>query len=634
MKCPQLRLVHVPTYSVGSITSLNDDTEEIVALPKYSDEMPAYRADGTRLPPNPPDPASNKACLEPYRHASMDIFRLIRDWCSKLGDGILLEKGGLDEAFLDITEEVEQQLIDEFAQKYTMLRDELADLDNEELENEALENLALYDISWIDNQLDFTGLGENAISVDDLNIIEDTTSDIVENMRMALGKLRIWKGAQIAKDLRARLRQDLDFIASIGIASNKMLAKLVSALYKPDKQTRIEPAAIAAFMRRVPFEKIRMMGGKMGKSVLKSGDEANDEDNDDDSDNEEQEEYNETAVEVKKVMASDLWPLSLSELSERVGDRQTAAWIHQLIRGHDSSPVTPRSLTKSFMSAKSFRPSVRDWPELHDWVVVLVGELWSRISEEKESSGRWPSTITIHFKSFSKSSSNNNKSNTWSNTGAVTKSCEFPFSSSIPTQATRSHFLSSVFKLLRIASDNGIFPMSRLAVSVTNFKELEADGKARATRVDQFFKKQTDEPEAKELPAGLDRFFPTDNLSNKPEAQVHRTSAVPVVAKKSVFEMLLATAKPPPHSDRQTSAPTSSPTTKTPKPPSNKRSKTKKSSTKDILKYFGKTTQNDSSDQFVCQEKNCEFKCLKTDEKAIQEHSDFHVALKLSREIT
>lgn len=621
-----MRLVHVPTYSVGSITSSSEDTEEIVALPKYSDEMPAYRADGTRLPPNPPDPASNKACLEPYRHASMDIFRLIRDWCSKLGDGILLEKGGLDEAFIDITEEVEQQLIDEFAQKYTMLRDELADIQNEELESEALDNLALYDTSWIENELDFTGLGENAITLEEFNL-ENSTVDIVENMRMTLGKLRIWKGAQIAKDLRARLRHDLNFIASIGIASNKMLAKLVSALYKPDKQTRIEPAAITTFMQRVPFEKIRMMGGKMGKSVLKNEEE--EEQNDEDSDADEQDEYATTetvTAEVKKVMASDLWPLSLSELSDRVGDRQTAAWIHQLIRGHDSSPVTPRSLTKSFMSAKSFRPSVRDWPELHDWVVVLVGELWSRISEEKESSGRWPSTITIHFKSFSKTPSA--RSNNWSNTGATTKSCEFPFSSSIPSQATRSHFLSSVFKLLSAqstATDSGIFPMSRLAVSVSNFKGLEADGKARATRVDQFFKKQTEEAEVKVLPAGLDRFFPEP--LNKPEPSQVKQNAPAPVAKKSVFEMLLATAKPP------SSDPThSSPTTQSSKPPAmtTKRVKTSKSDP-GILKYFTKT-ESPSADQFICPEKNCKFTCNKSDTKEIQEHSDFHVALKLSRE--
>ena len=122
IKCPQLRLVHVPTYSITTSTSTTNNknqsesetwsSEEIVAIPQYRDEMPAFRADGTRLPPNPPDPSSNKACLEPYRQASMAIFGLIRDWCSKLCEGVIFEKGGLDEAFIDITEQVEQELIE------------------------------------------------------------------------------------------------------------------------------------------------------------------------------------------------------------------------------------------------------------------------------------------------------------------------------------------------------------------------------------------------------------------------------------------------------------------------------------------------------------------------------------------
>ena len=184
----------------------------------------------------------------------------------------------MDEAFLDITEEVEQQLIDEFAQKYTMIRDELVDVESAELveseELDALDNLALYDTSWIDSGLDYTDLGEGVIVEVEMEMEMESSSvypdDIVERMRMSLGKLRIWKGAQIAKDLRAHLRTELNFIASIGIASNKMLAKLLSALYKPDKQTRIDPSAISLFMQRVPFEKIRMMGGKMGRSVLLS----------------------------------------------------------------------------------------------------------------------------------------------------------------------------------------------------------------------------------------------------------------------------------------------------------------------------------------------------------------------------
>lgn len=596
LKCPQLRLVHVPTYSIASTQG---DDDEIVALPKYSDEMPAYRADGTRLPPNPPDPASNKACLEPYRHASMAIFRLIRSWCSDLGDGNLVEKGGLDEAFVDITEEVEQQLIDQFAQKYVMIRDELAELEGEEVDSEALDNLAMYDTSWIDTDLDFTGLGE---SVD--GGTEDVTTappDIIEVARMKLGKLRIWKGAQIAKTLRTALRQNLSFIASIGIAPNKMLAKLVSAHYKPDKQTRIEPQNIRGFMRRVPFEKIRMMGGKMGKSVLEGS--SVDTSDDDSSDNEVDQHEDST---LKTVMASDLWPLTLAELSERVGDKSTALWIHHLIRGQDPSPVTPRCLTKSFMSAKSFRPAVRDWPELHDWVVVLVGELWSRVGEEREAgSGRWPSTITVQFKSYSPKQQ---QSTSWSNTGAVTKSCEFPFASTIPSQATRSHFLASTFKLL--SAQPALFPMSRLAVSVTNFKGLEADGKAKATRVDQYFKKQLNGDEVYEIPAGLDRLFPKQTV----------TESVPPLKKSvSVFDMLVASAKP--HTSSKQSTPESTPTTKKIKP-------SKQPKTKGILQFFTKPQTDTSS--FSCKE--CKFSCDKEAERDIQEHLDYHLALKLSRE--
>lgn len=624
-----MRLVHVPTYSVTTTTAGNED-DEIVAIPRYSDEMPAYRSDGTRLPPNPPDPASNKACLEPYRHASMDIFRLIRDWCSQLNEGIQLEKGGLDEAFLDITEEVEQQLIDQFDQKYTMIRDELDGIEGDETDIIA-ENLKLYDTTWMD-RLDYTGLGETAIKdakeTDNFETDTETINpeDLIEKVRMKLGKLRIWKGAHLAASLRSRLRSDLNYIASIGISSNKMLAKLVSALYKPDQQTRLDPVNVREFMTRVPFEKIRMMGGKMGKSVL----------NDTEKDVEEEEEGGEdhedyessiNHVETAPVMASDLWNLSISQLSDRVGDRQTAAWIYQLIRGHDSSPVTPRSLTKSFMSAKSFRPAVRDWPELHDWSVVLVGELWSRIIEEKENSGRWPSNIVIHFKSFSKIS--RGSANTWNNTGSTTKSCEFPYSSSIPSRATRSDFLAAVFKLFTAASNDSavaLFPMSRLAVSVTNFKGLEADGKAKATRVDQFFKKHNGDEEVTISP-GLDRFFQekTQTPSEKVQVQAQVTKKPTV----SVLEMLKASASKSKNTKIEIIEISEDTETKI----SIVKRKKLSDSNDGILKYFSKSTDSSPSDSiFTCTEKNCKFKCPRANTKEIQEHSDHHLAMKLASE--
>lgn len=625
LKCPQLRLVHVPTYSVAGI----EGGEEIVAIPRYQDEMPAYRSDGTRLPPNPPDPASNKACLEPYRQASMEIFRVIRDWCRD-GEGILLEKGGLDEAFLDVTETVEQELIEEFDQKYTMLRDELENSEVENGDEEEDNLLELFDTTWIDG-LDYTGLGGEAIQLTESKNEGNSASKVMKK----LGKLRIWKGAQLAASLRSRLRTELNFIASIGIAPNKMLAKLVSALYKPDRQTRIDPESVGEFMRKVPFEKIRMMGGKMGKSVLSKGrDElGGDEEDEDNSDSETEIDQDlDLDREHVKVLqtttyASDLLPLTLDQLTDRVGDRSTALWIHQLIRGHDPTPVTPRSLTKSFMSAKSFRPAVKEWPELHDWVVVLVGELWSRITEEKENSARWPSNITIHFKAFTGGKASFKPSAaTWSNTGAVTKSCEFPFSSVNPSQATRSDFLSAVFKLLTAAAP--LFPMSRLAVSVTNFKSLEADGKVKATRVDQFFSKQPHE-QVENIPMSLERFFKTKEKERDKEKEstsstsTAKSTATAKSKHPSVLDMLKANASVNKHVTDTHVSSTSNQITK---------SARKKSTANDkgILKFFSKTTADPNS--FTCTESNCSFKCPRDSAKEIQEHIDHHFALKLASE--
>jgi nucleotidyltransferase/DNA polymerase involved in DNA repair len=638
VKCPQLRLVHVPTYSIEASSTTSD--EEIVALPQYRDEIPEFRSDGTRLPPNSPDPSSCKACLEPYRQASASIFKLIRTWCTELATDaattqdshILMEKGGLDEVFLDITEEVERQLIDQFDQKYTMLKEELADLADDQLHEEARLNLALYDLSWIDKELDYKGLGERAVQ-ESSNINVNDDADLETKIKMTLGKLRIWKGAQIARDLRARLHRELNFIASIGVASNKMLSKLVSAIFKPDQQTRIDPQDISTFMHRVPFDKIRMMGGKMGRSVLKTQQE-----NDEESlfsDDEGGEESNLTTINSNTpnnstTTASDLWPLSVAQLADRVNDTTTAQWIHQLIRGIDTSPVTPRSLTKSFMAAKAFRPSVREWHELHDWIVILVTELWGRITEEKETSKRWPASITVNFRVIQNGQFKKN-SNPWNNVGSATKSCEFPFASSVPEQATRAHFLTAVFKLLS-SNDQPVLPMSRLALSVSNFKTIDPDGRIKATRLDQFFPKS--EASSTTLPQSLSSKFASSSENNKTTKNIQSENKKP--KRSSVFEMICATAKPVENIDcvihEIHEINNQKQTQQQQKLKENGIEQRKENTQPSLLKFFSKKRSSTTvSKSFVCID--CSFSCDAEEEKTIQEHMDHHLAIKLSKTI-
>ncbi len=585
-----MRLVHVPVYSVEALgkdeaveEAREGEDDIIVARARYHDEMPSFRPDGTRLPPNPPPPGSNKACLEPYRQASMAIFRLLKDWCAQAASSTILEKGGLDEAFLDITEAVEEELVDEFAEKYTILRDDVA----EEVISE--ENIIDYDLEYLNTTLqNWDALGEQ------VKIFNSSTeTSPLETLQMKLGELRIWKGCQLAKSLRARLRTELNFIASIGVGPNKMLAKLISALHKPDKQTRILPTQIESFMRTVPFEKIRLMGGKMGQRVLERGGEEEELDDADEEDDTETIQSNQD-----EVMASDLWPLSVAELGERVGDRQTAAWIYNLIRGRDDSPCTPRSLTKSFMSAKSFRPFIKDWPELHDWCIVLCGELWSRLQEERELSSRWPATLTIHFRAFSnKQQQPQQLKRQWSNSGAQSKSSEFPKSSHPdPLVVKLTDVLNSVFKLLK--ATEGLFPMSRLAVSVHNFKPLDAQGRAKLTRVDQFFAPSAANSSFDLPPSKASLFEESDK---KPEQQSVKKPILPEKS-KSVLELLQKAARV---DDTLANSAEKDP-----------QINSKKSSIGAFFKY-------------KCPK--CKFTCERDNEPVIQEHSDYHLALELSR---
>lgn len=54
---------------------------------------------------------------------------------------------------------------------------------------------------------------------------------------MMPGDEQMHEGAEVAHEIRSALTKTLGFTASIGIANNKMLARLASTINKPDQQT-------------------------------------------------------------------------------------------------------------------------------------------------------------------------------------------------------------------------------------------------------------------------------------------------------------------------------------------------------------------------------------------------------------
>src|SRR5512135_2899917 len=80
------------------------------------------------------------------------------------------------------------------------------------------------------------------------------------------GSLRIFGSAErIAYLIKARIRHHFGLTCSIGIAPNKLLAKLASDMQKPDGLTVIRPDEVARVLDRVPVKDLCGVGGKTAR---------------------------------------------------------------------------------------------------------------------------------------------------------------------------------------------------------------------------------------------------------------------------------------------------------------------------------------------------------------------------------
>jgi len=86
------------------------------------------------------------------------------------------------------------------------------------------------------------------------------------------GSLAIFGTAEhIAGQLKDRIRQRFGLTCSIGIAPNKLLAKLASEMKKPDGLTLIRPADVPRVLEQLPVGELCGVGSKMARQLLLLG---------------------------------------------------------------------------------------------------------------------------------------------------------------------------------------------------------------------------------------------------------------------------------------------------------------------------------------------------------------------------
>lgn len=341
--CPELVLVHVATYAQG-------------------DHKPAYHPD--------PKYATHKVSLKPYREASAKIFNIIERFIPQ-SQGVV-ERASVDEAYAELTDIVNKRI----AAKFVAIMDEPNGVQRATETWDALESEEDGpQVIW-GAETFVVGLGEP-----DPNFALGSSSPprtgssqpVQEATRRTRGwhDMQLNEGAALTLEIRRAIRRELGYTCSAGIASNKMLAKLVSALNKPDKQTALRQEAVLDFMRELPFTKIRNLGGKFGEQV--------------------EAEYGVTSV-------SDLWKYSRDQFQAKFG-AQNGSWLFDAVRGINTDEVRSRTKAQTLLSAKSFRPPLNNIAEVKHWLSVFAWEIYDRITEDFEVNGRWAKTLVVSIRS-------------------------------------------------------------------------------------------------------------------------------------------------------------------------------------------------------------------------------------------
>ncbi|KAF8575427.1 DNA/RNA polymerase [Ramaria rubella] len=179
----------------------------------------------------------------------------------------------------------------------------------------------------------------------------------------------------IAASLMLRMRDEiktrLGYTTSAGIARNKFLAKLVASYKKRDSQSILRNAAIPNYLKPLPFQKIRFLGGKLGTALAQ-------------------------AYEAQTV--GDLLNVSIEDMQRNFGE--DSIWVWEILRGIDRSEVKEKSIvTKSMGASKNLQHPITHPSQGGHWLRILGGELAFRLQEAREENpGLWPKTLVLHVR--------------------------------------------------------------------------------------------------------------------------------------------------------------------------------------------------------------------------------------------
>lgn len=244
--------------------------------------------------------------LQNYRTASNKIFNVLQTWKCPV------EKLGMDENFIDVTNLVQEKL----------------------------KSVSLSDLG-------VTGhiCGETSI---------DCPCGCHPRLKLA---------SQIASEMRKKIYDELTYTTCAGIAHNKLLAKLICPLHKPNDQTTIFPENAASFMSTLPsVRSIPSIGSKT----------------------------TETLVSQKIISVSDLQQAPLEVLKKHFSS-DMAVRLKNLSLGEDNTPVKKDTGRPQSIGLEDSFKTVSVKSEVEDKFFALLQRLLILVKED----GRIPVSLRV-----------------------------------------------------------------------------------------------------------------------------------------------------------------------------------------------------------------------------------------------
>jgi DNA polymerase-4 len=209
-----------------------------------------------------------------------------------------------------------------------------------------------------------------AVSADVHAVFEEFTPEIEplaldEAFLDVTGSLALFGDAsELGRKLKARVREATELVVSVGVASNKLVAKIACRLGKPDGLRVVEPGAEAAALDPLPIRYLWGIGPVLGDKL--------------------------TALGIRTV--GQLAHAEPEHVARAAGDR--TAYFIELARGVDERPVVADRAPKSIGEESTFARDVSDRETIVQAIVAHSEEVARRL----RGAGYLGGTVTLKMK--------------------------------------------------------------------------------------------------------------------------------------------------------------------------------------------------------------------------------------------